>query len=375
MTAKPIHVEGPNGWIVHGLVRQAGKVGGDFCKVLVRAPYLYLLVGDVAGKGEGAHRLTESFYRAFEHAVEHQAPSAKAVLEGMCAWIREHLGHLQENLTTAVVVVVDTQTSEFTYANAGHTSSYLIRHAGPDVEWLEATGFPFGLPEAGTYDERPGRLYPGDVLWMYTDGVTEVPDETGHIFGRSGLLDVLLAALPLPLARQVQMVRRAVGLHRGPKPLPDDLVLLGLQQRGESTLMAELPFVIWARYLHVRSATQRLAQALRQWAARFDKNVPDAFFFHWELAISEVLTNIVQHAYAHMHGRIQGALLAYPEKTVLEVWDAGAPFEGKIVERLILEEVVPKEEGYGLFLIRQSVDQINYQRILERNVWRLEKAW
>ncbi len=371
----------PKGWELNHLLRQAEEVGGDFCNARYREPYLYLLIGDVAGKGPTASLLAQQFHTAFDSATL-VSSRAREVLHFMHELISEGLERA-DTFVTLAVVVMDTRDGSFTYASAGHTSTYWLHYEGPQAEFLEATGFPFGIPAPDqSYREIEGRLEPGDSIWLYTDGVTEVPDRYNHIFGRAGLLDVLLAVREASLDRQVAAVRRAVGLHHGTQSLPDDMAILAIRRTPEHPVLDALPFVIWARYMQVRSATQRIAQQIRLWAERFGWTPSQDFFFQWELAVSEVLTNIVQHAYvvqhAHPHlapGRIQGCLLAYPDEVVLDVWDAGVPFKGELATRLLHHEEIPPEEGYGLYLVQQSVDHIAYRRVMERNWWQLRKRW
>jgi len=238
----------PKGWELNHLLRQAEEVGGDFCNARYREPYLYLLIGDVAGKGPTASLLAQQFHTAFDSATL-VSSRAREVLHFMHELISEGLERA-DTFVTLAVVVMDTRDGSFTYASAGHTSTYWLHYEGPQAEFLEATGFPFGIPAPDqSYREIEGRLEPGDSIWLYTDGVTEVPDRYNHIFGRAGLLDVLLAVREASLDRQVAAVRRAVGLHHGTQSLPDDMAILAIRRTPEHPVLDALPFVIWARYL------------------------------------------------------------------------------------------------------------------------------
>ena len=360
------------GWT--GIRRPLEADGGDVCLVQHRPPWLYLAVADIAGKGKEPARWAEHLQAALRQALDRDT-NAQSILQAVRRAMGPRLAE-EDIFITLALAVVNLEDGAFTYANAGHAAAYLLRAQGPQVERLPATEVPLGVPLNGAPgQEHQGRFEPGDVLWLYSDGATEIIDASGHIFGRSGLLDVLLAAREAPLPAQVQAVLRALGLHRGAQPFPDDLTLLVLRRSPQQPALEGFPFVIQARYLHVRAATQRVLRQMRLWARRYNLDLPDTFFFRWELAVSEILTNIVQHAYNHQPERIQGMLLLFPDAMVLDVWDAGAPFQGDLAVYLNRPDPFPREKGYGLYLVHQSVDQVRYHRLLERNWWRLRKAF
>ncbi len=93
-----------------------------------------------------------------------------------------------------------------------------------------------------------------------------------------------------------------------------------------------------------------------------------------QLAVQEVCTNIVKHAYAgRPGGRISGTLTlaAAPRRLVVELLDTGGPFDLASVRAPDLSE--GHEGGYGLFLVRALMDEVTYARDDGRNRWRLVK--
>jgi len=97
-----------------------------------------------------------------------------------------------------------------------------------------------------------------------------------------------------------------------------------------------------------------------------------------ELAVHEVATNIVDHAYPeHQNGRIEasftlsGRQKGTQRQLMVELSDTGAPFDAATVAPVNLE--VPQESGYGLFLAQALMDEVHYERRAGRNVWRLTK--
>ena len=92
-----------------------------------------------------------------------------------------------------------------------------------------------------------------------------------------------------------------------------------------------------------------------------------------ELAIHETCVNIVQHAYRGEHGSIQLeiSIASDPLRLVVDLYDTGQSFDLSEVSEPPLDE--PQVRGYGLFLIRQLMDDVRYHANTERNHWQLIK--
>jgi len=100
---------------------------------------------------------------------------------------------------------------------------------------------------------------------------------------------------------------------------------------------------------------------------------PEITLYNLELAIQEISVNIVTHAYATARGRIRmTALLAYqPLRICITLHDTGVAFNPAAVPEPCLGEV--QEHGYGLFLVTQLMDEVDYQHTDSGNVWKLVK--
>jgi sigma-B regulation protein RsbU (phosphoserine phosphatase) len=85
--------------------------------------------------------------------------------------------------------VLDPLTGKLSYCNAGHNPPFLLKAGDThDVQKLTRTGLPLGLFKGHTWEQRTVQLAPGDVLVLYTDGVTEAQDENECFFGEERLL-------------------------------------------------------------------------------------------------------------------------------------------------------------------------------------------
>ena len=99
----------------------------------------------------------------------------------------------------------------------------------------------------------------------------------------------------------------------------------------------------------------------------------DALIYNIILAVHEICTNIVEHAYAGEGGRIkiEIRLDEQPTHIVIDLYDTGKKFDLAAMPEPDLEDVLIR--GYGLFLIRELMDEVSYKSEAEQNHWRLTK--
>jgi serine/threonine-protein kinase RsbW len=125
-----------------------------------------------------------------------------------------------------------------------------------------------------------------------------------------------------------------------------------------------------ATYQDVRKIDQALVDLL---AAVGD--IDETTVHSIELAVHEIATNIVDHAYSENQAGVIEASIALsgglPRRVTVELNDAGTPFNAATVAPVNLES--PQESGYGLFLAEALMDEVHYERRAGRNIWRLTK--
>jgi len=122
-------------------------------------------------------------------------------------------------------------------------------------------------------------------------------------------------------------------------------------------------------YVHLLS---RCACALLEGIPKLEE--PEITLYNLELAIQEVSVNIVKHAYAQTSGRIYMTLLLeeQPLRLTITLHDTGRAFDPTRVPLPKLGEL--QEHGFGLFLVRQLMDEVIYERNSSGNTWKLVKT-
>ena len=196
----PPHVPGAD---IAFATRPQNTVAGDYYDAFTRpAPGgdaasgpLIIAVADVAGKSVPAALLMATF-QASLRALAATPASLDHIVAGLERYARAH--SLEgRRFTTAFIAEIDPATREMRYVNAGHNDPVLRRASG-QVERLSTGGPPFGLPlftpEEVPYPSAVVQLQPGDLLFIFTDGVVEAVNDTEEEFGEKRLLPCLQSA-------------------------------------------------------------------------------------------------------------------------------------------------------------------------------------
>jgi sigma-B regulation protein RsbU (phosphoserine phosphatase) len=131
------------------------------------------------------------------------------------------------SFVTLFYAILDEKSRTLTYVNAGHNPPLLCRADGT-MEELGPTGPVIGLIDTPVYDERSVILTSGDMLVMYTDGVTEAMNEKEEMFSDARLMDVVRAGHTLPAPAMVERIRTAVVSFCGSAPQSDDITIMVL---------------------------------------------------------------------------------------------------------------------------------------------------
>lgn len=197
------------GFDIAAFSRPAQIVGGDYFDFLQFKDGTHgLVVADVSGHGVSAGMLVTSLQMAF-HTLASENSSPSAVLERI-----NHIYIHNINFSTFVTVFfasLNPNTKVLSYANAGHNPPLIYRPSTNETIWLRPTGAAVGLMEY--FNVRPAsvQLMVGDIVLLYTDGITEAINPQGdEQFGLERLAEVIRQNEDLPAEGLTNKVRQAL---------------------------------------------------------------------------------------------------------------------------------------------------------------------
>jgi sigma-B regulation protein RsbU (phosphoserine phosphatase) len=205
-----------------GMISPSSEVGGDYFDFIpITDTDLGVAIGDATGHGVGAALLMANF-RACLRIESRNNFAVRTILAKVNNYLYET--NLPESFVTAVYGVLDRLHHVFSYANAGHNPP-LLMHRDGRFELLEVGGLVLGAFPDVEYEETAIHLAPGDLLCLYTDGVTEAYDDRGREFGLERLKRQLREGRNLPAADLVRRINDTVHDYQSANSPQDDLTL------------------------------------------------------------------------------------------------------------------------------------------------------
>ncbi|HMF79190.1 MAG TPA: SpoIIE family protein phosphatase [Bryobacteraceae bacterium] len=211
------------GYDLAGLNLACRTVGGDYYDFL---PYqdgrLALMVGDVSGKGLPAALLMSSL-QARVQMFRETSPEPGFAVTTLNRSLTERcpLG----KFITFFYGLLDGATGAVRYSNAGHNYPLVMRKDG-SVERLKGNGLVMGLFSTVHYEVRETKLQPGELLVLYSDGVTEASTSNGKEFGEDGLATFLATRKSVPCEEIVNQLVDHMRKWRGNTAFADDFTIV-----------------------------------------------------------------------------------------------------------------------------------------------------
>jgi sigma-B regulation protein RsbU (phosphoserine phosphatase) len=226
-TLLPQEVPNVPGLEIAAFSRPAQIVGGDYFDFIeFGSGYHGLAIADVAGHGVSA-----SLHMASIHAMLRAMASMSNSPAEIVGRVNELFIH-NIRFTTFVTFFIgafDSTTKTLTYCNAGHNPPIILRKEGNregSITWLRPTGAAIGLIEETQFGEQTVELYEGDLVVMYTDGVTEATNFENEEFGQERLTALIERVQQNTPKEVVQELREDLQVFGEGKPLADDTTVV-----------------------------------------------------------------------------------------------------------------------------------------------------
>jgi phosphoserine phosphatase RsbU/P len=211
------------GFDLAGTTLPHDEVGGDYYDFIpVSETRLGLAIADVAGKGIPAALIMAGFRMSLLAEVRNEF-AIRAVMRKVNSLLHESTE--RDKFVTAFYGVLDFRNHVLTFSNAGHNPP-ILRHRDGSMEYLMDGGLALGVMPDSLYEERPVALRPGDLLVLYTDGVSEAESPHGDQFG-TARIEQAMARMAHRTAQEIlDALVEEVREFAGERGQSDDLTLL-----------------------------------------------------------------------------------------------------------------------------------------------------
>ncbi|TDW81793.1 serine phosphatase RsbU (regulator of sigma subunit) [Kribbella pratensis] len=356
------------GWQVAACYQPAREVGGDFYDVIPLADeQVGFVIGDVTDKGVPAALVmaaTRSVLRASAQRLIEPGQVLERVNEHLCPDMPAKM------FVTCLYGVLDPATGRFRFANAGHDLPY-VKTAEGSVE-LRARGMPLGLMTGMSYEEHETLLAPGDSLLLHSDGIVEAHDPQGQMFGFPRLKE-LVARYPGG-GELIDLVLADLHAHTGPgAEQEDDITMVVLQREpaqrsnGRVTPKMLAEFDVPSVEGNERLALERVSGLVAP------LGLPAARLRRLETAVAEATMNAMEHGNSYRADcPVTVRVYGEPSQVRVEVADRGgarpAPGETEVPDLEAKLAGLQRPRGWGLFLIKNMVDEARETTVGERHI-------
>ena len=343
----------------------AKEVGGDFYDFfLVDADHLALVMADVSGKGVPAALFMVIAKTLIKNRVMMGDSPAEAlgnVNNQLCE------GNEAELFVTVWLAVIEISTGKGIAVNAGHEHP-AIRRANGQYELVVYRHWPaVATMEGLRFRQHEFELYPGDSLFVYTDGVAEAKNEQGKLYGTDRMLGALNRFPAAPPQEVLAAVRSSIDIYVGEAPQFDDITMLCLRYNG--TEQGE-------RVLRVAADTGRVDEVYRFVASLLDENAcSPSVKKQIKMSLEELFVNIAHYAYPEGNGWAEVRASVQDGTAVITLIDGGIPYDPlkkPDPDITLLSEERPIG-GLGIYMVKKAMDEMEYEYRDGRNILTMRK--
>ena len=203
----------------------ARAVGGDYFDFLDAGDHgISIAFADVAGKGIAAALIMSALHASLRILASEAGLSLPQLAAKMNRFLYESTG--SKSYATFFYARVEADGRQLRYVNAGHLPPYLLRPSPPSIQELSTGGAVIGLFPQMAYEEATVSLQSGDVLVIFTDGVTEAMNERDEEFGEERLKALLPEILCLPVGEISARISAELKAWINDAPQYDDLTFV-----------------------------------------------------------------------------------------------------------------------------------------------------
>lgn len=359
---------------VNGWLEAMQEVGGDLYDFQLSKDRkkLFISIGDVSGKGVPASlymAVTQSLARAFAFQ---QMGSSDIIRQLNEIVSRDNDMNM---FVTMFIGWLDLETGLLTYCSAGHNPPVLVRN-GSQVEQIEVKRqFPIGLMEGASYSTSTLQLNDGDVLLLYTDGVTEAENSKQEQYGEERLMQVLSQIGEREASAIIELVREDVNKFRDGATPNDDTTIVPLRYHSSHAQPLVKTLTIKNEMNELDRFISWIEEELEAMAT------PIEVITKMKIALEEAVVNVINYSQMPAGSDIVFSLETKDTKDghqlVFTIKDTGVEFDPTQHNKAILDGD-PTERpigGLGIHMMHEIMDVIEYLRENHHNILTLKKNY
>jgi len=350
------------------MVESAKAVGGDLYDFFfLDDDHLCIAIGDVAGKGVPA-----SLFMAITRTLFRSNISLSTPLREAIGRINQTLGKENPNqmFVTFWSAIIDLRNGEMEFCNAGHNFPFLLKTNGEVSKISQSSELPLGVFEDSSYTSR--RLYfkPGEILVLYTDGITEALNMAQEFYGENKLIQVLSnpgekSAKGIGTKLSGEVHNFAQGLDQA-----DDITILVFKYKGNIEDKSYSMDTLKITLLNQLNELDKIVEAVEKLSDKW--GLSSKVCTELNLVLEELFTNIVFYAYED--GKEHELWIEFnktDERIIrIRLIDEGKPFN--LLESSASDLDKPLEErkvgGLGIHFVKEMMDKVEYERNDNKNV-------
>ena len=375
---------------IYAMQTPARDVGGDLYDYFVHEGRLVFCIGDVSGKGVPAALLMavmKSMFRSEAHRVDSAAEVVETMNRNLC---EEYKGG---DFVTMFVGFLDLSSGHLDYCNAGHEAP-LVAGQPLDVK----RNLPVGALSDWSYEGQQTQLKPGDMLFLYTDGLNEAKNTADQQFGRKHVEQLANEHNTDTAQKLVKLMETEVHHHAGDAEQNDDITMLAIKWHG--TQVSGFKFQVSGFKFQVSGCKSQLSMSasmddigtLEPFIAQVTKQagIEGRDAKRLRLAVEEAVANVINHGQAttitlqvsvedssaflppfgSKRPEVERPLGSSESQLVLTIDDDGLPFDPTADSPTDFS--VPADQrppgGLGIKFLHEMTDGLTYQRVEDHNI-------
>jgi len=347
---------------IKAFIRPARNIGGDFYEVnFIDEKHVFFAIGDVSGKGMGAAMfmaMTITLLRAYSKLCGNDV---KQIIQLTDNYLLKN--NKKKYFVTLFAGILNVETGIFEWVNAGHNFPYIHEASSRKIKILKITHLPpLGILSSGNFSTEKTRLNKNDILFMYTDGLTEAMNATGELFSTQRLYEIVNEKCSLQPVMLLNHILMQIDEFASNTEQNDDITMLVFKRAAPET--RKMCFQLECKTESIEAMRNNIETSFSDISGN-QKTINKLI-----LVLEEIITNIIKYGQTVKQTPKIDVLISMEIGWVsVQVIDNTAAFNPveKIKQIQMLPPSIETIGKRGLLVVSRMTEQMSYFRDNETN--------